>query len=418
MSAAFPVSTGHALNQVQLGPKAQPGAHMSQGTASAHARGDAPAQTNSKTTTQTASADGKNNGKHTGKDAHGKDFPAVFHSMMQTDGAEAGKQALPMDAAQLLSANKDDKSASSDGKDQNPDAAVAVTGLPMFAADTGKGLPQLSWSGYAAVADNNGANALAMQGDQDKVISSQTVAGKNLPNAILKAQQQLANAQLQQGTPVTGEPGDFAAAMNKENSHGLQMAHQFLADNASVPQTHTINTAATTNSHHAMVNDLSALVATTATRGNDNSGQQISVPVQNPQWGQQLGDRVQWMVGHNLHQADIHLNPPELGSLQVHIQVHGDQASVNFSSPHALVRHALDDAIPRLREMMHETGLTLGDVNVSGQALAQHQSRDPHTQQGQQSHALGSAHVEEPQAIVATSPIRRLHANSMLDVYA
>ena len=338
--------------------------------------------------------------------------------MMQGEGTPAGKQLLPVDTSQVLSANKDDKSATSDGTDQAPDAAVAVPGLPMLAADAGKGLPQLSWSGYAAVADNNGANALAMQGDQGKVISSQTVAGKDLPNALLKAQQELAKAQQQKGMPVAGDPSDFSAVMKKENLHGLAMTQQFLADNASLPQNHSANSAALTNSHHAMVNDLSALVATTASRGNDNTAQQISVPVQQPQWGQQVGDRVQWMIGHNLQQADIHLNPPELGSLQVHIQVHGDQANVNFSSPHALVRHALDDAIPRLREMMNETGLILGDVNVSGQALAQHQSRDPQTQQGQHSHTAGSNRIDEPQAIVATSPIKRLSANSMLDVYA
>ena len=167
-----------------------------------------------------------------------------------------------------------------------------------------------------------------------------------------------------------------------------------------------------------MVNDLSALVGTNAARGGDNTLQQISVPVQQPQWSHQLGDRVQWMIGQNLHQADIQLSPPELGALKVHIQMHGDQASVTFSSPHAQVRDALDAATPRLREMMHEAGLTLGDVNVSGQALAQHQSRDPNPQQGQRGHVSGRGATDEPQAIIATSPIQRLSANGMLDVYA
>lgn len=400
MSGAFPISTGAALNQAQQASKTQQGSQAPQGSA--------PAQTNA----QVASADGK----HADKDAKNKDFPAVFNAMMQGEGTEAGKQILPADAAQLLAANKDTKSATSDAKDPSQDAALAV-GLPMFAADTGKGLPQLSWSGYAAVADNNGANALAMQGDQNQIASSQVVGGKDMHNALLKAEQQLASAQQQKGGAL--DAGDFTAVMNKENSHGaLQMTHQFLADNASLPQSHAINSATLTNTNHAAINDLSALVGTNATRGGDAGTQQITVPVQNPQWGHQVGDRVQWMIGHNLQQADIHLNPPELGALKVHIQVHGDQASVSFSSPHAMVRHALDDAIPRLREMMHETGLTLGDVNVSGQALAQHQSRDPQTQQGHAAHASSSDHGNEPQAIVASSPLRRLHANSMLDVYA
>ena len=82
------------------------------------------------------------------------------------------------------------------------------------------------------------------------------------------------------------------------------------------------------------------------------------------------------------------------------------------------MRDALDAATPRLREMMHEAGLTLGDVNVSGQALAQHQSRDPNPQHGQGGHVSGRGATDEPQAIISTSPIQRLSANGMLDVYA
>jgi flagellar hook-length control protein FliK len=413
MSGAFPIFAGHAQSQAQ--PAAKPAqsaqaTHMSQGPAG----NAAPSQASTQTSPQTSPADAK----HTDKDSHDKDFPAVFKSLLQGDAAQSDKQPLTMDATQLLGAKKNDKSAVADAKEQTDDAAAAMAGLPMFAAQTGKGLPQIAWSGYAAVADNNGASALAMQGDQNNVISSKIVSGKDLPNAILQAQEQVAKAQLQQGTTPAGDGTNFSAALNKQNLPGLQLAHQFLADNASLPQAHTLDTAALSNSHNPMVGDLSAVAAAAATRGSDNVAQQISVAVQHPQWTQQLGDRVQWMVGQNLQQAEIHLNPPELGALQVHIQLHGDQANVSFSSPHAVVRDALDAAIPRLRDMMHHSGLTLGDVNVSGQALAQHQSRDPNPQQGQHARGHGRGVTDEPQAIVATTSLQHLSPKGMVDIYA
>lgn len=437
MAGAFPINSGPALNQTQQASKtmqgsqtssssqrsmpsasqAQPRSQASQATQDS---GTEQAQNNTQTAQNTAQS-ATASGKTAGKSQEGKDFSKVFQSMMQDDSADTpASMTTGMDETLLASTKADGKSASDDSKNKADDtAAAALAGLPLFAADTGKSLPQLSWSGYVGVADNNGATALALQGDQDNVISSQAVAGKDLPNAILKAQEQVANAQLQQGTTPASDGTDFTALLNKQNlPAALHMNHQFLADNVTLPQAQTVTPTAATNTHTAVVNDLSALVATGATRAGDTAQQQVSVPVQNPQWGQQVGDRVQWMIGQNLHQADIHLNPPELGALKVHIQMHGDQASVNFSSPHAQVRDALDAATPRLREMMHEAGLTLGDVNVSGQAFAQHQSRDPNPQQGQHGHLSSPGRAEDPHTIIATSPIQRLGHNSMLDVYA
>ena len=398
MSGALPINSGSSLNQAQQGPTSQ--------TAQASQLAETGAQTG------TAADKSENKGQP-------KDFPALFKSMMQVnpdDSTQAGMLMTPLMDTTLANKAKD-KAESAASSDQDQDAA-AIAGLPMFAAEAGKGLPQLAWSGYVGVANNGGATALAMQGDQDGVLNAQAVAGQDLPNAILKAQEQVAKTQLQQGTTAAATGTDFSELMGKENLPALHMEHKFLTDNLAAPQSQTLNPNALSNTHTAAINDLSALAATTAARGTDNPAQQISVAVQHPQWSQQVGDRVHWMIGQNLNQADIHLNPPELGALQVHIQMHGDQASVSFSSPHALVRDALDAAMPRLREMMHDAGLTLGDVNVSGQALAQHQPRDSGTQQGQAGRFAGSGHSDEPQPIIATSAIKHLSPNSMLDVYA
>jgi flagellar hook-length control protein FliK len=91
----------------------------------------------------------------------------------------------------------------------------------------------------------------------------------------------------------------------------------------------------------------------------------VPQPLNHPKWGETFSERVVWMVGQDLKQADLRLNPPQLGPLEVKISFTNDQANITFSSQHASVREAVDAALPRLREMFAESGVVLQDANVS-----------------------------------------------------
>lgn len=90
-----------------------------------------------------------------------------------------------------------------------------------------------------------------------------------------------------------------------------------------------------------------------------------------PGWDAALGQRMVLMSAQNQQVADLHLNPPHLGPLEVRISLSHEHASAVFVSAHPAVREAIESALPRLRDMFAETGLTLGDVNVSSQSFAQ-----------------------------------------------
>ena len=96
----------------------------------------------------------------------------------------------------------------------------------------------------------------------------------------------------------------------------------------------------------------------------------INVPLDQANWDQVLGERVQWMVGQRVQGAHIRLNPENLGPVEIKLSIHNDQASVQFSSVHGVVREALEAAIPRLREMLEASGVELVDVDISGQSFA------------------------------------------------
>jgi len=100
-------------------------------------------------------------------------------------------------------------------------------------------------------------------------------------------------------------------------------------------------------------------------------GLALDIPVRQQGWDEALGNRVTWLMGRNIQRADLQLNPPQLGPLEVRIRMDHDGTSVAFTSQHAAVRDALEAAIPRLREMFGEQGVNLCDVDVSGHSLAE-----------------------------------------------
>lgn len=71
------------------------------------------------------------------------------------------------------------------------------------------------------------------------------------------------------------------------------------------------------------------------------------------------------MVSQGIQHAEIRLDPPELGHMLVKIQVHGDQTQVQFHVTQSQTRDLVEQAMPRLRELLQEQGMQLADSHVS-----------------------------------------------------
>lgn len=93
------------------------------------------------------------------------------------------------------------------------------------------------------------------------------------------------------------------------------------------------------------------------------------------EWGQALGQQVVRMAQRGDHQVELRLHPAELGPLSVSLKM-GDQqqANLQFFSAHGAVRHALEAAIPQLREALADSGIALGETSVGEQDQFQQQS--------------------------------------------
>ncbi len=149
---------------------------------------------------------------------------------------------------------------------------------------------------------------------------------------------------------------------------------------------------------------------TARTPANDNA---VSRPLQNhvgtPAWSDELGARMQLMAEKGHHLASLKLSPEHLGPLEVQISVQDDQATVWFGASNVDTRAALEQALPRLRELFAAQGMSLAHSGVFQQS--------PNAQgQSHQTPGLGRENGDISEAS-ETTPIAHLR-RGLLDAYA
>ncbi|WP_319781825.1 flagellar hook-length control protein FliK [Oceanisphaera sp. IT1-181] len=73
----------------------------------------------------------------------------------------------------------------------------------------------------------------------------------------------------------------------------------------------------------------------------------------------QLAQQAQVVVSQNLQEADIKLNPSEFGAMRIQIRMEQGEVQVQFVASHPQARELLEQAMPRLREMLQQQGMNL-----------------------------------------------------------
>ena len=143
----------------------------------------------------------------------------------------------------------------------------------------------------------------------------------------------------------------------------------------------------------------------------------INTPVLNDKWGDEFNQKITWLSSQKEQTAELHLNPPQLGPMDVVLKVSGDQATALFTSPHAAVREAVEQALPKLREMLAGSGIMLGNATVSDQAPRNRQDGHDTKSSNSRSAIGGIADVSKSGNMnVRVSPISR--HNGIVDTFA
>jgi len=109
----------------------------------------------------------------------------------------------------------------------------------------------------------------------------------------------------------------------------------------------------------------------------------------------ELHQKVNVMLAEKLQQAEIQLDPLGLGKMKIQIQLDSSsQANVHFVVQHGQTREMLEQAMPRLREMLAGQGIQLGQTQVQHQSQQQQQQGQPaFSGQGQQGQGGSQNHA-------------------------
>lgn len=152
--------------------------------------------------------------------------------------------------------------------------------------------------------------------------------------------------------------------------------------------------------------------ATTAAASLGNSDNPINIIKEEGQ--QQLAEKIRWLVSSRQPFAEIRLDPPEMGSMQIRVNVSGDSTSISILVQQAQTREWLNDALPRLRDMLQEQGLQLADAAVSQQG----QQKDKSQQGNNADFSAGSGGGDESDDTVVLEQALTPQRQGGIDAYA
>lgn len=144
----------------------------------------------------------------------------------------------------------------------------------------------------------------------------------------------------------------------------------------------------------------------------------LTPEVNTDQFGETIGTQLTYMANEKISHAHIKVSPHDMGTIEVSLKLDGDRVHADFSSPQADVRQALEQSLPKLRELLGQQGFQLAQADVGHRQQQQAQSSgsqgfgDRDGRGGREGFAgTGQADASVPAAVVRV-------ARGLVDAYA
>lgn len=144
----------------------------------------------------------------------------------------------------------------------------------------------------------------------------------------------------------------------------------------------------------------------------------VPTPVRDQGWANDLGQKIVWLASNDKQSAQITLNPPQIGPIEISLSLDKGNASASFTSANSEVRNALETAMPRLREMFASAGIELGQTNVSAESFRQ-QADNGAANRGSSQWRTDNAILVTDSAISQSSRVfSAQHGSGLVDLFA
>jgi flagellar hook-length control protein FliK len=227
------------------------------------------------------------------------------------------------------------------------DGAQAAVSVTRLAARITAGLPA------SDPALDSAANAVANAAARPAVAAG--AANSPAPSALAQPQRDAPTPVPDTANSATGSAGASAVGTGLPDKSAAPADRSAIADTAPAQSSIMTDSSGLPELVRSFANSPTQTPLVEAT---------IAVPVANGGWPQAVAAQVHWFVSNDVQSATLRLSPEHLGPVEVRIDVHDSQVNVNFSAAHAETRVALEQTVPRLREIFAGSGLTLGQASV------------------------------------------------------
>ncbi|EMQ3211363.1 flagellar hook length control protein FliK [Escherichia coli] len=145
----------------------------------------------------------------------------------------------------------------------------------------------------------------------------------------------------------------------------------------------------------------------------------LSASLGSHEWQQSLSQHISLFTRQGQQSAELRLHPQDLGEVQISLKVDDNQAQIQMISPHQHVRAALEAALPVLRTQLAESGIQLGQSNISGESFSGQQQAASQQQQSQRTANHEPLAGDDDDTLpVPVSLQGRVTGNSGVDIFA
>jgi len=144
----------------------------------------------------------------------------------------------------------------------------------------------------------------------------------------------------------------------------------------------------------------------------DQLGQKLSL-IQ-PEASAQLKEKMLMMVKDKVHTAEIRLDPAELGSMQIKINLQQDQMSVQFIVQQGHAKDLMEQQMPKLRELLQQQGIELSQGSVQQQNQSSSGQGEGRGKAGQTT----AATLDGVEELVDLPPGAKRNPDRVVDYYA
>lgn len=304
------------------------------------------------------------------KDASKASLSALLQALEKPDALNALLQPENTKAALKSADDKDKREASplSASDLQNMQALFAMlpvavenrTSQTTVSSSLGEGKADTRASLHSALLSGSLDGAIkeeATQPDSAKTISSD--AGTRLTQTAASSQTSVSTATSNNGALTLDE--SFKQVLNALSKPEERSAAP-VSDDTVAPMT------------SAPLSSTSSLMTSTASTSTTPSTPMLNAQLGSNEWQQALSQQIVMFSRNGQQNAELRLHPQDLGAIQISLTLDKDQAQLSMVSSHSQVRAALEAALPQLRTALAESGINLGQSNVSSDAFAQGQS--------------------------------------------